>query len=336
VRKVGLHSSHKELEAAGDFGCIIDRRVFDKLMAADAAEAGVDVWVGCPVKELLTHKGVVRGVCVEAGAWSESVECEVVIDATGAKGEWSGLLLRKVLGRDWNRELLALGNEYLMTNVGGDRAVDLFFTSYFAPLGHAWIYPFGKHFAMAGIQGVRIHPDAALDEFIGRRSLPRLERAVPIAAYRGQVPLEGALNPTCADGIIAVGSAAGQVYALSGDGLRYALRCGELAGKVVIDAISEGDVSRETLGRYEQRWRAEFGAELQVGRLLHSSLGVAQDQKMDALLGTIEAKPRLQRAFIDVFRGNNLKNAIRTLLSDKEIARIFGTKTADKVRTLCR
>ena len=334
TNEVRLHSPHKELSVSGDFGTIIDRRLFDKLLAAEAIASDAELWVSCPVKELLVSEDAVRGAYVEAGGWAERIESELVIDATGARGEWSGLLLRKVLKRDWKRELLALSNEYLMANVTNDQSVDLFFTSYFAPLGHAWVYPFGKRFAMAGVQGVRIHPDAALDEFIGRRGVPRLKRAVPVAAFRGQLPLEGPLSQTCANGIIAAGGAAGQIYALSGQGLRYALRCGEIAGKVAIDAITEGDVSAGALADYERQWRAEFDAELRAGQLLHSSLSVSQDQRMDALLSALEGKPKLQQAFIDVFTGFRLEGSLEVLLKDEEISRIFGREMVKKTLAL--
>ncbi len=334
MKEVRLHSPHKELSVNGDFGVIVDRRLFDKLLAADAVASGAELWVSAPVKELLVSGDAVRGAYVEAGGWAERIESELVIDATGARGEWSSLLLRKVLKRDWKRELLALSNEYLMANVSSDQSADLFFTSYFAPLGHAWIYPFGKRFAMAGVHGVRIHPDAALDEFIGRRGVSRLERAVPVAAFRGQLPLEGSLNQTCANGVIAAGGAAGQIYALSGQGLRYALRCGEIAGKVAIDAITEGNVSKEALTDYERQWRAEFDAELRAGQLLHSSLSVSQDQRMDALLGVLEGKPKLQQAFLDVFTGFRLEDSLEALLKDEEISRIFGRETVEKTLAL--
>ncbi len=334
LRGVKLHSPHKELSISGDFGSVVDRRLFDKLLAAEAAASGADLWVSCPVKELLVNKDAVRGVYAEAGGWAERIEGEVVIDATGARGEWSSLLLRKVLKRDWKRDMLALSNEYLMANAADIQSADLFFTSYFAPLGHAWVYPFGKRFAMVGIEGVRIHPDAALDEFIGRRILPGLERAVPVAAFRGQLPLEGPLSQTCASGIISAGSAAGQVYTLSGQGLRYALRCGELAGKVAIDSITDGDVSREALAEYERRWRAELGVELRIGQLLHSSLSISQDQRMDSLLDALETKPKLQRSFVDVFTGFKLEGSLEALLRDDQIARIFGRETVEKVLAL--
>lgn len=335
VRQIKLNSPHQQLLLEGDFGVILDRRIFDKLLAADAVASGAEIWVSCPVKELLLSKDVVKGVHAESGAWAERLECEVVVDASGAQGQWSSLLLRKLFKRDWNRELLTLSNEYLMANASA-RGAELFFASYFAPLGHAWIYPFGKRFAMVGIRGVRIHPDAALDEFIGRRAIPSLKSAVPIAAFRGQLPIEGALSSTCAGGILSVGGAAGQVYAPSGEGLKYALACGELAGKIAVDAIAEGDVSKEALAEYDKGWRAKFEPELWIGQLLHTSLRTSPDQKMDALFNSLKDDVKLQRAFMNVFMGTKLPNSLKMLFSSDEIKRIFGHETVKKTLALCK
>jgi digeranylgeranylglycerophospholipid reductase len=335
VRQVKLNSPHQQLIVEGAFGVILDRRIYDKLLAADAAASGAEIWVSCPVKELLLSKGAVKGVHSESGAWAERLECEVVVDASGAQGQWSSLLLRKLFKRDWNRELLTLSNEYLMANASV-REAQLFFNSYFAPLGHAWVYPFGKRFAMVGIRGVRIHPDSALDEFIGRMAIPSLKSAVPVAAFRGQLPIEGALSSTCADGILAVGGAAGQVYAPSGEGLRYAMACGELAGKIAVEAISEGSVSKETLAEYDRGWRAKFEPELRVGQLLHSSLRTSPDQKMDALLSSLKGNPKLQRAFMNAFMGTELPNSLKVLSSSDEIKRTLGPGTLKKALALCK
>ena len=335
VHRVKLNSPHQQLAVDGDFGAILDRRVFDKLLASEAVASGADIWVSCPVKELIVSKDVVKGVHAEAGTWSERLECEIVIDASGVQGQWSSLLLRKLFKREWDRELLMLSNEYIMANASA-REVELFFNSYFAPLGHAWVYPFGRRFAMVGIRGVRIHPDAALDEFIGRRSIPSIENAVPIAAFRGQLPIEGALSPTCADGILSVGGAAGHVYALSGEGLRYALACGELAGKIAVDAIVEGSVSKEALMEYDRSWRAKFEPELRVGQLLHTSLRTSPDQKMDALLGSLAGDVNIQQAFVNVFMGVELAESLKLLLSNDEICSIIGRGTVEKALALCK
>jgi flavin-dependent dehydrogenase len=230
---------------------------------------------------------------------------------------------------------LVLSNEYLMANAFA-REVELFFNSYFAPLGHAWVYPFDKRFAMVGIRGVRIHSDAALDEFIGRRAIPSLENAVPIAAFRGQLPIEGALSPTCADGILSAGGAAGLVYALSGEGLRHALACGELAGKIAVDAITDGNVSKEALMEYDRSWRAKFERELRIGQLLQSSLKTLPDKKMDSLLSSLAGNVKLQRAFINVFMCAELGESLKSLLSSGNVREVFGRGTAEKALSLCK
>ncbi len=335
VQKVKLHSPHRELEVEGDFGVIIDRRLFDKILAAQAVAAGVEIWVSCPVKDLLMKNGRTKGIYTEAGVWSERLECEVVIDATGARGRWSSLLLRKVFERDWDKEWLTMSNEYLMANASSNESVELFFTSYFAPLGYAWIYPFGRRFAMVGIRGKHIHPDAALDEFIGQKNLPLLKEAAPVAAFRSQLPIEERPEHLCSDGILAVGTAAGQVYPFSGQGLKYALRCGELAGKVAVDAISEGDVSKKALSEYDLRWRNEFEEELKIGKILHSALRTSPDRKMDALLQVMETSERLKKNFMNLFLAFEPKKQLKNFLKKERIGHIFGRKNVDKALSLC-
>jgi hypothetical protein len=79
---------------------------------------------------------------------------------------------------------------------------------------------------------------------------------------------------------------------------------------------------------------SEFSYDFEVGRLLHSSLEVAQDRKMDELLETIRAKPSLARSFLDVFLGHRLKASAGRLLKDSQVAKTFGRETAEKVLAL--
>jgi digeranylgeranylglycerophospholipid reductase len=324
LREIKLHAPHRELTVDYDRGMIVDLGRIDEILAAEVAENGGEIWLNAPVKSLLMEDGVVRGVHIEAGGWSENIRGEVVVDATGARGDMSCLFLSEVLRKGWKREFLAFYNEYLMVNASDEKSAEVFFDSYLAPGGHAWVYPLTKGLAVSGICGLRIHPDAALDEFLGRREIKRLTRAVPIAASRGQLPLEGPLSQTCGDGILAAGGAAGQIYPLSGQGLQYSLRCGEIAGRVAVDAITEGDVSKERLSEYDRVWRSEFGRDFEIGKVIYSSLSVSRDQKMDALAAVLDGRPGLQRAFVDLFLGFNLASSARTLLKDEEISKIFG------------
>ncbi|MEM3421031.1 MAG: NAD(P)/FAD-dependent oxidoreductase [Candidatus Hadarchaeum sp.] len=331
LRKIELYAPHGELSVNYDRAVVVDQRRLDEHLAADVAEHGGEIWLNAPVRDLLVKDGVVVGVRIEAGGWSENIEGEVIIDATGARGEMSSLFLRHVVKRYWNQDFLAFSNEYLMANVKDGKNVEIFFDAYSAPGGHAWIYPLSSGFAAAGVIGLRIHPDAALDEFLGRRKIKKLAHALPIASSRGQLPLEGPLCQTHSDGILAVGGAAGQIYPLSGQGLLYSLKCGEIAGRVAVDAVTEGDVSKNRLLEYDRTWRADFGKDFEVGSIFRSSLSVSQDRKMDAIISLLDGKPSLQRAFVDVLFGFNLRASMPKLLGDEDILKILGREITAKL-----
>lgn len=334
IKKVRIHSTKKELEIEGGFGVIVDRKILDKLLASKAVKEGTDIWVGSPVRNLLKGRGGVKGVKSEAGEWSEEIEGKIVIDATGAKSEWSSLFLREILDSDWNREKTNQANEYLMSNVESGKEVDIYFNSVLAPSGHAWIYPDEHGFAMAGIRGTRIHPDSALDEFIGQKEPKRLKNSVPIGAYRGKLPIEGSLEKTVSDGALAVGESAGQIYPLSGRGLRYALESGETAGKIAAEAVEEGDTSKEKLSEYEDIWRNSFEREIETGEILQDSLETSPDRKMNTLLEKLDENPELKKSFMDIFLGENLEKSIKEFFKNEDCRQIFGEKNVRKLISL--
>lgn len=334
VKKAGLHSANRDLEIEGEFGSIIDREAFDKLLAYEAAKSGVEIWVGSPVTDLLTERGRVKGVRSEAGEWSEEIESEAVIDATGAKTELSGLFLRKVLNSDWDEEKINRTNEYLMANPSGGKKVDLYFSSILAPMGHGWIHPFDRKFSMVGVRGVRIHPDSALDEFIGRKGPSRLEKSVPIGAYRGRLPVEEPPKSTAEDGILAVGTAAGQIYPFSAHGMEISLEAGKIAGEVVSEGIKEGYMGKRKLADYDRLWRSRFEKKIHAGGLLQNAWETYSDRKMDALLEVLEGDSELQKSFVNIFRGEELEKSLDTLFKEDKCKEIFGKERVNNILSL--
>jgi flavin-dependent dehydrogenase len=133
---------------------------------------------------------------------------------------------------------------------------------------------------------------------------------------------------------MAVGGSAGHFYQLSGQGLRYAIEGGKIAGKVAVEAITDGDVSLQRLSEYERGWKSEFGFDIEVGSLLHAALGVAQDRKMDELIRALKGSPALQSAFINVFFGSKLRASLKKLMGDESTAQVFGRSTVAKVLAL--
>jgi len=225
-------------------------------------------------------------------------------------GEWAGLFPR-LLGRKPKPEETVFLAEHLLAGAEPSDSVEFYFSSYLAPLGNGWVHPFSNGFAVAGIQGLRIHPEASLDEFVAK--VPRLAKAVPVSSTRGRA-VDAILESFCSDGIVSIGGSSWQLLALSRGGLLQAMRAGELAAKVVLDALTEGDVSKEALSEYERLWRRELGSDFELEREVYSRLSRSWDQGVEQLLNAIGEEPQLIRAFARLLAGVEPGEAAREVL----------------------
>lgn len=332
VNKINLHSVHENLEIEGNFGGIWRRGELDKMLASKAVSSGADIFVGSPVRSLLVEEKMVSGVKCKVGDWSEEIRGKVVIDASGSGGEWSNFFRRNILNLDSEDKDIVRTNEYLMADSSGKKELDLYFNSFLAPGGYAWIYPLSDRLSMAGIRGKRIHPDSALDEFIGSENPSRLEGSVPIGEYRGSVPADYEIRRSVSDGIIAVGSSAGQIYPLSGHGIQYAIESGKLAGKIA-SRSSRPHASEEELSVYDRKWKERFSHDIDLGRKIREALEISPDKRMDAIFEYLKSEPEVLDDFVNIFLGVDLENTVPRLFDINDIVEIFGSKTADRIRS---
>ena len=84
--------------------------------------------------------------------------------------------------------------------------------------------------------------------------------------------------PAC----LATGNAAGHGSTLVGEGIRFAIYSGQMAGEVAAEAVRAGDASAEFLARYERQWRARFGREMELSYLIDQRIAAWSDAKWDA------------------------------------------------------
>jgi digeranylgeranylglycerophospholipid reductase len=309
TRGVKIKGPKSEVEGQLE-GAVLDWKWLVRLLALEARKKGAEIWTSSPAKDLLLKDGKVVGVRLEAGSWREEVRCEVVVDASGCVGEWAGLFPR-LLGRKPKPEETVFLAEHLLAGAEPSDSVEFHFSSYLAPLGNGWVHPFSNGFAVAGIQGLRIHPEASLDEFVAK--VPRLAKAVPVSSTRGRA-VDAILESFCSDGIVSIGGSSWQLLALSRGGLLQAMRAGELAAKVVLDALTEGDVSKEALSEYERLWRRELGSDFELEREVYSRLSRSWDQGVEQLLNAIGEEPQLIRAFARLLAGVEPGEAAREVL----------------------
>ena len=270
-------------QAEGGKGYILERRVFDRVLAEEAAQAGAQVMVKTAATGLLLEDGVVRGVVAWGPAGSMEIECAVVIGADGVEsrvGSWAGLDTTLLL-----RDTMACA-QYLLAGIEIDPACCYYYIGQdVAPGGYAWVFPKGEGKANVGL-GVQadLATDSALNyltRFIESQS--HLAQGSPVTLVVGGVPVAPLPSRLVADGLMLVGDAARQVDPLTGGGIANAMIAGRLAAEVAAEAIAAGNVSAQALAVYEERWMAARGRKMARSYRLKERFGPDERTSSDFL-----------------------------------------------------
>lgn len=239
-------------------GYILERKVFDKFMAMDAARAGATIMI----------KTLARGMRKDYDGYIVSCECmdesfeikaKIVVGADGPEsrvGRWGGL---KTVVKPKNMES---GIQFEMAGLEMDDpdCIEFYFGSV-APGGYAWIFPKGGDIANVGLGIVSTYTDKTayqhLLEFVAK--CPATQNAQPVELNIGGDPVGGMLKDLVEDNVMIVGDAAGHVNPLTGGGIITALEAGMYAGEVAAAAIKEEDCSKKRLKEYEKTCKKEIG-----------------------------------------------------------------------------
>jgi flavin-dependent dehydrogenase len=138
-------------------------------------------------------------------------------------------------------------------------------------------------------------PEAALDDRL--RSDPQLSRRFAMARRVTKASVLGplAVETTGAGlpGLLLAGDAAGFIDPMTGDGLRIAMRGGELAAAAALEALSAREQTSDPRQLAAQRKR-ELGAKLRVNRALRALVGMPAGVSAAALISPM-APSILQR-----------------------------------------
>ena len=237
---------------------VLDVRKTYRFLAKRAEDAGAELFLNTNVSDVLKNStGECTGVITKSNDKQIQFKGKVVIDASGF-----GSVVAKELGhvKQWKKfgvgaeyevktEKLEYDNWWLM--VGKE----------YSPAGYAWIFPTSENTARIGV-GIGkpdsdIDPTIRLNELIDKKMGPikDLGEIDKIEFHYGLIPNEGLSRKTVYDNLILVGDSAGQANPLVLEGIRYAIRFGEVAGRVAADAITDGNTSKTSLMTYEKEWK---------------------------------------------------------------------------------
>ena len=260
IKKFSFFSPNNSVRISDEIAkaAVLDVRKTYRFLAKRAEGVGAELFVNTNVSDILKNStGKCTGVIAKSNGKQIKFNGKVIIDASGF-----GSVVAKELGhvKQWKKfgvgaefevktEKLEYDNWWLM--VGQE----------YSPAGYAWIFPTSKNTARIGV-GIGkpdsdVDPTIRLNELIDKKMGPikDLGKMEKIEFHYGLIPNEGLSRKTVYDNLILVGDSAGQANPLVLEGIRYAIRFGEVAGRVAANAIKKGNTSEKELIHYENEWK---------------------------------------------------------------------------------
>ncbi|MBO4797199.1 MAG: NAD(P)/FAD-dependent oxidoreductase [Candidatus Methanomethylophilaceae archaeon] len=279
-----------ESKAGNEVGYVLERHLFDKALAKDAAEAGAKIMLRTSATGVIRENGKLAGIKAKSMGEEIEIRAKAIVAADGYEsqvGRWAGI--------DTTLKLSDIDSciQYRMCNI--DVAPDFceFVIGSAAPGGYVWIFPKGNGVANVGIgvMGTKCKKGADakyyLDKFIAGD--PRLSKGQCLEVMGGFVSTCPGLDCAVDDNIILVGDAARIIDPITGGGICHACRTGMYAGKVLVKCAETGDFSKKALMPYEKMWRDRMEDKLFRNWMAKEKLATLDDAVIDDLIKMISS-----------------------------------------------
>ncbi|ELZ86024.1 P-hydroxybenzoate hydroxylase [Haloferax elongans ATCC BAA-1513] len=273
---------------------VIDRWEYGRLIIEGADDAGAEFHYDTVVQDVTQDDdGVVTGIRAKHDGDAVEYDADIVIDGAGALS----LLQDKVDFSDATFDTNVSYSQFCSAYrevvevpepVEWDDA--LVFKPADVAAGYIWYFPRTETEINAGLGFQMTEEPMKLVDDLKKdlRARPEFEGAEVIDKLGAALPTRRPYDSATAPGYMAVGDAAAHVNPTTGGGIAGAAYAGSYAGEQAIVALEDGDVSEETLWRYNQRVMDHFGgryASLDVYNILSTAVDV------DDLMGLIASLP---------------------------------------------
>ena len=276
-------------KAGAEVGYVLHRKIFDRELVWQAAAAGVDIAVKTRAFSPVMENGVVKGALLEHNGTVTEVKAGLTIAADGVESKFS-----RWCGVDTTVQMREMETcaQYLMTGIDIDAHATQFFTGNdVAPGGYVWVFPKGEKTANVGIgiggdRGGKpgIRPIDYLDRFVQKH----FPNGKTIELIAGGVSICRPLESTVADGLMIVGDAARVSDPITGGGIYGALYTGKVAAEVGVDALSKGNISKGSLMKYDETWRASYlGKALERNYQIKEVFVKLTDEDLNAIIHSV-------------------------------------------------
>jgi digeranylgeranylglycerophospholipid reductase len=277
--------------AGNEVGYVLERKLFDRELAARAAEAGAEIMVKSMATSLIKRDGKIKGIRILSDGQEIEIEADLIIAADGVESKvarWAGI--------DTSLKLQEIEScvQYLMVGVECEPDYTHFYIgSCYSPGGYIWVFPKGGTKANIGI-GVlgskipkrsRGFAKKLLDQFLEKH--PQYSKGKRLEVIGGGVPVSSPLERSTTDNLMVVGDAARHADPATGGGIINGIRGAKLAGEIGAEAVEEQNFSQRFLSKYERAWRKDFGKSIEKSLLIKEILINLEDSSFDGLADSL-------------------------------------------------
>ena len=289
--------------AGKEVGMVIERDVFDRELAKDAAYAGSDIMVKTTAYGLLKDENRIVGVKANHMGEEFKIKSKLVVGADGFEsqvGIWAGI------DTSLKPKDISTCLQYRMIDIEPDSDYCEFILEDITKGGYVWIFPKGKNEANVGV-GIQLNKikekgavKAYLDDFIKRH--PQYSKGRTIKIVAGAVPVSAPIDKAVGDGILLVGDSARQVNPMTGGGIANACIAGKIAGEVIGEAFQANDFSAEFLDKYEKGWRKRLEDSLYLNWAAREKLVSLSNEAINKIIKTLSEVQIEQLSTIEIIK----------------------------------
>lgn len=231
----------------------IFRRVFDKFLAQEAVNVGAELVLSTKVYDV--KKAKFFGIYIKdlATGKKSRLSSKLVVFADGV----NTLSYRTFgIGFEKKPENVCCALTCEMDAEGNSlNEFEFYFDSQTIPWGYYWIFPKKDRLnvGVACLQSkIKKNLKVCLDDFIKNHPLLKDKKKLRFTA--GLVPVS-LPKRIVSDSCLVIGDAAEMVNPLTGGGLVYAVKSGELAGLACIEALNKGRSEAKILSQYPKKFQ---------------------------------------------------------------------------------
>ena len=187
------------------------------------------------------------------------------------------------------------------TDISGD-TIEFYTGEDIAPGGYLWVFPRGDGFANVGVGVLASRSKPGMAKRLLKKFITNTYPDATVTdEHAGGVPVGRWIAPLVKEGVMLVGDTAGQVNALNGGGIAYALFAGQTAGEIAVKAFDKGSMNYKVLKEYQTVWKKECGKNQARSYALKSALLKRGNSFYDDVAFALEKESPEKLSYMRVF-----------------------------------